>query len=203
MTIQLMGQAAGKARLATAAKGTALAGALLALAACGSAEDKPESQPASIEDVKQEASQMVRPEPGLYRKTFQVLEVNLPDMPPQAAEQLKSALQEKRVKTQCLTQAEVDKGFQQMFEDDDQSTNCTFERFDVSGEKLEASMTCQAPGSGEGASGGKAVMTMTGTVGRTSSDIMMTAHFSGGQAPVREMDTKSRITAERIGDCPK
>ena len=53
----------------------------LALAACSSGEDEPSSgETISTEEVAERARDAVRPEPGLYRSSVELLEVDMPGM---------------------------------------------------------------------------------------------------------------------------
>jgi len=92
----------------------------------------------------------------------------------------------------CLTQTEVDKGYQEMMKRG-QNGECTYESFNLAGGKLDAVMLCKT---GEG----DARMTMNGTVTPTTSDFTATMAMKFADAPEGTMTFTAKH--ERLGDCP-
>ena len=92
----------------------------------------------------------------------------------------------------CLTQAEVDKGYQEMMKRG-QNGECTYESFNLAGGKLDAVMLCKT---GEG----DARMTMNGTVTPTTFDFTATMAMKFADAPEGTMTFTAKH--ERLGDCP-
>ena len=72
---------------------------------------------------------------------------------------------------------------------------CTYDKFDVSGGKLDARMTCNIPGQGS------AVMLVNGAATTTGSDVTVSMEMSGGSSPMGNMKMKMHMTSERVGDC--
>ncbi len=184
-----------KAAFICAMAGPAMAGMVLSLSACGS-NDEP-AAPKSMEEVKQEAAKLERPQPGQYKQTVEVQELEVPGMPKEAADQMKAMMQTAQVREFCLTPADAEKGYRDMFNDvGKQGEQCTYTRFDVNGGKLDAQMDCKA------AQGGTGVIKLNGSVSESGSDVTMTMNATGGQAPMGTMNMKMHMTTQRMGDCP-
>lgn len=165
----------------------------MALAACSSGEEEAGSgETISNEEVVERAREAVRPEPGLYRSTVELLEVDLPGAPEGVADMMRDAMGSNAPTEYCLTQEEVDEGFEEMARNS-QNGDCSFERFDADGGEIDAVMNCNT------GDGNTARMTMQGTGGPTSSEMTMTM-----ESEVPGMGTanmRMKATHERIGDC--
>jgi len=172
----------------------ALAVAVGALAACGS-KDGADEGPKPVEEVKQEAAKLERPEPGEYRQTVDILEMDIPGMPKQAAEQMKSAMKASQQNTFCLSKEDADKGYRDMFRDMGKGKECSFSRFDVDGGRLDAQMNCQSQQQG------KMTMVLNGTVTTQGSDVTVAMDMSGQPAPMSTMKMKMHLTTTRVGEC--
>jgi hypothetical protein len=174
---------------------TAMVGlAALALAGCGSKDDAKDG-PKSTEQVKQEAAKLIRPEPGEYRQVMEITKLEVPGMPAEGAEQMKSAMKAAQEGTFCLTKADADRGFKDMFNDVGKGNQCTYSKFDVDGGTLDAQMECQSQQQG------KATMKMTGTVAQDGSDITVAMNTTGGPPPMGTMKMTMHMTTKRLGDC--
>ncbi|HUD28632.1 MAG TPA: DUF3617 domain-containing protein [Novosphingobium sp.] len=167
----------------------------LALAGCGSKDEAGDGAPKSTEQVKQEAAKLVRPEPGEYRQVVEITRMEVPGMPAEAAEQMKSAMKATQEGTFCLTKADADRGFKDMFNDVGKGNQCTYSRFDVDGGTLDAQMECQSQQQG------KATMKMNGTVSEQGSDITVAMDTTGGPPPMGTMKMTMHMTTTRLGDC--
>ena len=175
---------------------TAALALALALSACSGREeeDAGSGETISSEEVAERARDVVRPEPGLYRATVEMLEVDVPGAPAGAADMLKGMMGGANTTTEyCLTAEEVERGYEEMVRNS-QEGDCTFERFDAAGGKIDAVMTCKAT------DGNTTRMTMQGTGGRTSSE--MTMSMQSEMAGMGTANFKMKATHERIGECP-
>lgn len=169
----------------------AAAGAAL-MAGCsggGDADTNGNAQATAEEVAAKVEAAGVKPQPGLYRATITMTGIDIPGMPAEMAGHGAGMV---TTTEDCLTQAEVDKGFEELFKQG-QKGECSYERFNLDGGKVDAVMVCQTP---EGA----ARMTMTGTTTATSSDFTATTamNFEG----VGEATMKFAAKHERIGECP-
>lgn len=167
--------------------------ALLALAGCGSSDAKDAGVSVSADKIVDRMGKMVRPEPGLYRSTSTVISVEAPGAPAGVADMLKKSMSSGQTSEYCLTPEEAAKGYEEMARRAQQG-NCTFERFDVSGGKIDAVMNCVAP------QGGKARITLNGTGTSTASIMDMKMHM---EAPgMGKMNTHTKVESTRVGPCP-
>ncbi|TCM18924.1 uncharacterized protein DUF3617 [Novosphingobium sp. PhB165] len=170
---------------------------------CGSKTDDSKEQASrqptpgakSMDDVKQEAAQLQRPTPGQYKQTVQVTRMDVPGLPSEAAEQMKAMMAKTKVSTFCLTAAEAEKGYRDMFEGIGKGKECTYSRFEVDGGKLDAQMDCKSGDQG------RAVMKLAGTVTAEGSDVTVVMDMSGGPGPNGQMNMAMHTTTQRIGDC--
>ncbi|MEJ2409799.1 MAG: DUF3617 domain-containing protein [Novosphingobium sp.] len=183
------------------AAGIWLVAAMLSLAACGSKEEAAEKSPVaagetkSADDVAHEAVKLERPRPGSYKQTVQVLEMDIPGMPKDAADRLKSMTGNTRTYTVCITDEDMDKGYKDMLRNVGKEGDCTYSKFDVAGGRLDAQMHCSSPGEGE------ATITVNGTVSETGSDLTIGMDVAGGKVPMGARKIKMRQISKRVGDC--
>lgn len=180
--------------------GIGLAAMLLPLAACGSKESAEDTAAASgeeksVEEVKREADKLIKPKPGAYKQTIEMVDMQVPGLPPEAAEQMKAMTAKVETHTICITDEDAENSFKDMFDNVGKGEECQFNRFNVVGGKLDAEMTCATPDSGQ------ATMSMNGTVTETSSDIMVGMDMKGGEGPMANMTMKMHMTSERTGEC--
>ncbi|MBE5074133.1 DUF3617 domain-containing protein [Erythrobacteraceae bacterium E2-1 Yellow Sea] len=181
-------------RIRTIYLATPLAAISLGLAACGSADDQSagSGDSISVEEAAERAKASgVKPEPGQYRVTMEVLEVDIPGAPPQAVQMMREMMGGQSHQY-CLTQEDVDKGFEEMARQS-QDGDCTFERFDMDGGDLDAKMVCTQDGQGS------VTMNLKGTGGATRSDMDML--MEGNMGGMGKSTIHMRATHERIGDC--
>lgn len=165
------------------------------LAACGgdAADDATGSEAVSFEEAAERArSSDVRPRPGLYRSTVEVLEVSLPGAPANMAEMMRSSMGG-QAHEYCLTEADVERGFEEMARQSQEQNDCEFERFDVDGVDIDARLRCDFGGQGA------MTMTMSGTGGETSSEMNMT--MQGNMGGMGDATIRMKAVHERVGDC--
>ncbi|MBU7579039.1 MAG: DUF3617 domain-containing protein [Porphyrobacter sp.] len=164
------------------------AGAALLLSACSDSNaDADANGTVSPKEVVEKAqTEMPRPQPGLYKTTVTMTGIEIPGVPEgHGAGQVVTT-------EDCLTQAEVDKGFEELVKQG-QDGECTYERFNLAGGKLDAVMVCDAQGR-------VARMEMTGTITATSADMQASTalDFEGMGSGKMTFTAKH----ERIGECP-
>ncbi len=166
------------------------------LVSCGGdASDDATSSSESI-DMKQAAARAkanaIKPQPGQYRVSMEVLEVKIPGAPANMADMMKQHMGG-QTHEYCLKPGDVERGFEEMAKQSQKGDNCTFQRFDVAGGDFDAKMTCNNPGQG--------TMTMVmqgqGTPTRSEMNMTMTGNITGmGDSTIR-----MKSTHERVGDC--
>ncbi|MFT4025625.1 MAG: DUF3617 domain-containing protein [Novosphingobium sp.] len=165
--------------------------ALLTLSGCG----KSDTGPKTMDQAKQEAAKLDRPKPGQYSQKMTVTKFEVPGAPPQMAEQMKAAMGKAQEHSFCLTEEMAGKGFQDMFDKVGNDGECKYDRFDVSGGKLDAVLQC------ENKTEGKGVITLAGTVSETGSDVTVSIEQQGGHAPMANAKIAMHLVSQRTGDC--
>lgn len=170
-----------------------LAAAVL-LAACDSGSDEPKS----VQQVKAEMADMTKPRPGLYRSTSKIVSFEVPGMPAAQAEKMKQMFSTTQQGNEfCLTQQEADKGFEEMTKKLAEG-NCTYDRFNADGGKLDAKLTCVT---GEKM---KASIEMKGTMGAEGSQMTMSVNQSPPGMPAGgAVKMVAEVASKRVGDCPR
>ncbi|MEM6908247.1 MAG: DUF3617 domain-containing protein [Pseudomonadota bacterium] len=131
-----------------------------------------------------EASGMI-PEPGLYKTTSVMKGIDVPGMPGHGAGLTTTS-------EECVTQEDVEKGFEEMLKQD-QDGDCSYERFNLAGGKIDAVMVCNIEGS-------SMRMEMDGTASPTGSEFDATMTTDDPEMPMGGMTFN--VKQERIGDCP-
>ena len=177
--------------------------ASLVLAGCGAA-DGDESQGAktgsimeekgavSVKDIASRAKDLAKPQPGLYRSSLEIVKVDIPDAPPQIVDMLKGTMESAGDSEYCMTPEDAENGYREMVRNSQQG-DCDYQRFDVTGNKFDAVMTCK------GQNAEKVRVTLSGTGRETSSDMDMTMDMNIpglGDGTIR-----MRSHNERIGPC--
>jgi len=166
--------------------------ALLALAACDSADKGPKT----LDQAKAEAKQMERPEPGQYSQTTKFTKFDVPGAPPAMAEQIKGMMQDKgETTTYCLSKADSEKGFEEMFKKVGEG-ECKYERFDATSSSIDAVLVCET------GPGGSARLAMNGTVSKTGSDVKVDVQQKNDKSPMGNANLAMEVSSKRIGDCP-
>lgn len=171
---------------------TLIAAALpVLLAACsgGNADADGNGEVSMKEAAKEAQSQGMKPQPGLYKTTVTMAGIDIPGMPPEMADHgagMTTTVED------CLTQEEVDKGFEELVKQG-QNGECSYERFNLAGGTIDAVLVCKAEGR-------QTRIAMNGTTTPTSADLTatMAMDFDGAGEGTMSFTAKH----QRIGDCP-
>ena len=169
--------------------------AVLALLACnkaagpGGAES---SDPAATVKAAAAAAE-VHFQPGLYRATVEIKQLDMPGMPPAVVAAMKGRMLEQPL-TYCLSPEDAAKGADAMKQRMGKG-QCQFDSFNAAGGKLDSSMTCQLGGQGTMHAVAHGTYTDTGSVTASSMDMMM-----GGAG---KLHIEQVTTTTRVGDCTK
>lgn len=172
-----------------------LVAATCVLAACGSPDaDADGDGTISMEEAAAKSKDFVKPEPGKYRVTVEMVDVEVPGAPPEVQKMMKQMISVgAQTHEFCLTKEEAEKGFEEMARQSNKNEDCSFEKFEADGGKIDAVMNCSRDGRGT------ARMTMQGTGTSTSSNMTMTMDATAPDGKSMKMTMKSN--QERIGDC--
>lgn len=171
---------------------TATALVAVLLAGCSKQAD---TGPKSMEEAKAEAEKLDRPSPGQYSQTITITQFELPGAPPQAAEQIKKAMQQQQQGSFCLTEKMANEGYREMFSEFSKSGECKYQRFDVSGGRLDAVLDCQ------GADQGKAHIVLAGKVGSEGSDVTVNIDQDNPANPLGKAKIGMHLVSQRTGEC--
>jgi hypothetical protein len=166
------------------------------LAACSSEPDV-DMKNASVEEVVDEVAKAggsdVLLRPGKWQTKVTVQDISIPGMPPEAQAQMKQMFTRQQNVTvdHCVTPEQAKKPGGDFFTGK-KAENCRYDRFTMSGGKVDGVMRCTGDQSTE------MRMTMSGTYTAESSTAQTEMVVSGGQGG---MTMKARSEAKRIGDC--
>jgi len=170
--------------------------AIAMLAACNS-NPTVHGENASVADVAAATRDAVKLEPGKWETSVTILSLEGPGLPPEAASTMKQRMAGQKVET-CLTPEQAAKPPQNML---GAAKNCTYEKFEMSGGKLNGTLVCKnAPGM----PGGEMHATMSGNFASTSYDVTSEATMTMPAMPGRpagDVTSKTQVTGKRIGDC--
>lgn len=171
----------------------------VALAACGSSGPKSEAQ------VKQEISKIERPQPGLYNQTMKVTKFEIPGMGAKELEFLKNQMAgAAQTQSFCVTKEESEEGFKRMTKEFAKG-KCTYDRFDATGGRLDAKMTCET---GQGMS---STLEISGTTTSEGSNMVIKMQHNAGKpggsqamgpGMMGNANIEMEVSNSRIGDCP-
>jgi hypothetical protein len=167
-----------------------LLGLALPIAAC----NKPavDEKNASVEEVSQKVREASKDEgfvqPGQWQSTVTIDKMDMPDMPPEVAAQMKKMVAQSHTSESCLTPAEAKQPKANFFSGND---NCRYDHFTMGNGKIDAKMHCEQ-------GGGTQVMQMAGTYSPGSYKMHMT---STGGAAGHSMSMEMSVDAKRVGEC--
>lgn len=148
---------------------------------------------ASVDDVLKTQAKAVKLQPGQWEVAAEMLDqkitgapAGMPPMPQQAKFTSKS----------CLTAAQVEKPTLMLGQGMDQLKNrCTYDRFEMSGGKLDATMHCTMAGGQNVTASTRGTFSATDMATETESKV---AGLPGGMS----VTTRMKMTGHRLGECP-
>ena len=170
--------------------------ASLALAACSDSTEV--TDPTDSEQIAAAAESMVKPQAGRYEVQSELLELDLPGLPPEQKEMMQGIMEAgfSQTTSYCLTEEEAEQGWEDAIQEMQQDEqDCEYSKFEVSGDSLDAAMSCTQE------DGSKAQMTMSGDLSETGQDITMAMSGSSPDMPGGEMNMKIRMRSNRTGAC--
>jgi len=161
------------------------------LAGCGK-EPTVSLTNASVEEVANSQAAAVKMKPGKWEITVETLDTKVTGAPAGAPPMPKQA---KATTETCLTQEQVDKptavlgGPMQQFKD-----SCTYDKFAMTGGKLDAAMHCNLPG------GQKVTGTTTGSFSETEMSTETASNVTGLPNGMG-VSNRMKVTGRRVGEC--
>jgi hypothetical protein len=169
----------------------------LPLAACNKGPEINEKN-ASVAEVAQKVREAAGTQsmidPGRWETKVNLLDVDIPGMPPQMATQMKqtmSKMQEHNFAS-CLTEEDVRRPKEDFFAGN--SKDCRYDHFTMSGGKIDAALRCEGK-----REGGAMTMTINGSYSRDSYEATMAMDVAGGREGGMKM--RSHSESHRVGQC--
>lgn len=127
-------------------------------------------------------------QPGLYRTTMTMLEMNIPGVPAQGINM------DPMTSDECVTTTDVDQFANEGLVDADSGETCTQNSMSTGGGRIQGEATCTGPN-------GARTMSINGsyTASHVEMEISSTSEMPGGGG---QMSQRMRLVSERIGECP-
>lgn len=170
--------------------------ATLTLGACS--DETSVDDPNDPEQVAAAAQTLVKPQPGQYEVTSELIEFEMPGLGEDEQQMMRGMMEGgfSQTTSYCLTPEEADKGWQDAVENmQNAEGECEYSRFETSGDTLNAEMSCN------NTDGSTAEMTMTGELSETGQDITMAMSGRSPEMPGGEMNMTMRMVSKRTGEC--
>lgn len=136
-------------------------------------------------------AQMV--EPGRWEGAMTMHEIDIPNMPAAAKEQMRKEMGGAKSFVSCVTPEDV-KAQKAFFTGDEDDKSCKYDHFTLTGGRIDAALSCDQGGRG------KMRMTMTGSYAPQSYRMDM-ASKAEGAAPMGAMSMRMTVEAKRVGAC--
>jgi hypothetical protein len=132
--------------------------------------------------------------PGRWEGTMTISEMSIPDMPPQVAAQMKTAMGKPKTFVSCLTPEEAKAPKEGFFGGEQKS--CKFAHYTMGNGKIDAEMTCNERGAAR-------TMKMSGTYSPDTYAMTVASTGSGGAkgGPMSNMSMKMSMSGKRTGAC--
>jgi hypothetical protein len=146
------------------------------------------------QQVREAAADQSFVEPGKWHSDVTVLDIDVPGLPPQMAQQMKQTMgkMQEHGFDSCLTEADVKRPKEDFFAGD--RHNCRYDHFTMSGGKIDAALKCS------GRASETMAMTINGSYSRDAYDATMAMDVTGGPGG-QGMKMRSRSVAHRVGQC--
>lgn len=175
----------------------ALLACAMSLAGCNR-EPEVDARNASVEEVAEQvrnaaggSEMFVRP--GKWRSEVTIEEVNMPGMPAEMVERVKTMMAENHPKSfeSCLTEEEARRPKEDFFAG--RSNQCRYDHFTMEGGKIDAQMRCEQQGTTQ-------VMEMEGSYSPDAYAMTMATSTEGGTG-AGAMTMRMRVDSKRVGEC--
>lgn len=171
---------------------------LLMLAACNDSP-KVEAENASVAEVADKVQEAGRGDalavrPGQWESSVELESINVPGMPPQAAEQMKKTMASVATgHKSCLTEDQARRPKEDFFAGTESS--CRYDSFSMNGGKVTGTMLCTSP-----QGGGTQRIEFDGTYGAEEYRMRMASTVEGA-SPAGPMTMVMNMTSKRVGEC--
>ena len=129
--------------------------------------------------------------PGKWKQTATLVEIDAPGMPPQVAEAMKKSMGTSQVHETCLTPEKAKNPREDFFTGADK--NCRYEHFKWGDGKIDLKMLCTHENATQ-------TMELAGTYQPNAYKMAMSV-ASKGSNPAEVMNMKMNVDAQRVGEC--
>ncbi len=170
--------------------------AALVLAGCGSGDVSLEN--ASGAEVAAAAAKSgggaAQMKPGQWEIVTESVEIDMPNLPPEARAMTEQMMGKGVVIKECRTAEQIrpDTSFLTGKKDG----SCTFSRYEQSGGRIDADISCKRPGGGS-----DTTQKIAGTFGAEAFDVQVDMKSDEGDKGV--MTIKAKVRGKRTGECVK
>jgi hypothetical protein len=157
--------------------------------------DEKDATPAEVaQKVRETGADQSFVQPGLWQSKVTIDQFDVPGMPPEMAQRMKSMMAERQEHNfeTCLTPEDVKKPKEDFFAG--KNNECRYEHFTMGGGKIDAAMHC-------GGKDGGSVMQMAGTYSPDSYHMQTAMEVNGAGAAEGGMSMKMHIDSQRVGEC--
>jgi hypothetical protein len=166
----------------------------LPLAGCGKPDvEAKNASAAEVAEKVRAAGADVRMKPGKWAMTAVVEKVEMPGMPPEMAAAFSNTSGQETKFESCLTQAEADRPAGKFF-GGDKNGDCTYERFTMSGGKIDARANCKIGAMQQ-------TIAMNGQFGEEQFSLRQSVETDGPPGSTGKMKATVRIDSRRVGEC--
>lgn len=174
-----------------------IAGAAIALGACNKSPKVDEKNATAAEvaqKLRESGADQGFVHPGRWQSRVTVDEFDVPGMPPEMAQRMKTMMAERQEHSfeTCLTPEDVKKPKEDFFAG--KSKECRYEHFTMGDGKIDAAMHC-------GGRAGASVMQMAGSYSPDSYHMQTAMQMQGGRGDERGISMKMHIDSQRVGEC--
>lgn len=174
--------------------------ALLMVSACsqgddGKDADKDGDGKTTMEEVRKELESggKMAMKPGEWEVKISFSEIEGDGIPEQAKAMVMAQMGKGMTTKSCITEAQAEQPGADLFGGGEEQ-NCTFNKFDRSGNSMNIDMTCKP-------AGGMTINSkMNGEFAAESYSMTMEQEMTG--APMGALTMKGKIEGRRLGDCP-
>lgn len=166
----------------------------LLLSACGGGGPTVTAENKSVSEVADAVQDAVKMQPGKWKTDIKVISVDIPGMPKAQADMMAQQMAQAVSSVEsCVTPEMAAKPPSEMM--GGAGSGCVYDKFAMSGGKLDSAMTCKQP------SGGELKAVTSGKFTSTAFELTGESTMTGMPGMAGAVKTKTNITSTRIGEC--
>jgi hypothetical protein len=170
----------------------------MALASCNSGPSVEATNATAKQVAEKVAAAGAAPHmsPGRWEGTATVTSMEMPGMPPEMGEKMKTQMSKAHPFSNCLTPEQAKKPAADFFSGGG-AEGCVYDHFSMASGALDAAMTCKGRGPG-----GTMHATMKGNFSNDNFQLAMTSKSAGAPGqPMSSFTMAMKMEAKRVGEC--